>query len=112
MIYDYFVCLTGIFLQHELNLFFTQKQRPNDPALWFCNERNEDRIWSFEELRNESVKAALLLQILLKDELKSNQHSLPFVLTILSRTPEWWFLHMVLSQKSDRMPCLNFTFAP
>ncbi|CAL8109263.1 unnamed protein product [Orchesella dallaii] len=68
------------------------EQRPSAPALWFSNENDNNRIWTFSELRKETLKAGLVLQNLLHEPLSSGKT--PFVLTILPRIPEWWFLHM------------------
>ncbi|ODN06082.1 Acyl-coenzyme A synthetase ACSM3, mitochondrial [Orchesella cincta] len=68
------------------------EQRPSAPALWFSNENGEDRIWTFDELRKETLKAGLVLQNLLNEPLSVGTS--PFVLTVLPRIPEWWFLHM------------------
>ncbi|XP_021952609.1 acyl-coenzyme A synthetase ACSM3, mitochondrial [Folsomia candida] len=74
-----------IFDRHALH-------RPTATALWFDNgDPSQDRKWSFSEVQKESLRSAIFLRNMLN--LREGSPP-PYVLTILSRLPEWWYLHL------------------
>ncbi|OXA55342.1 Acyl-coenzyme A synthetase ACSM3, mitochondrial [Folsomia candida] len=69
-----------IFDRHALH-------RPTATALWFDNgDPSQDRKWSFSEVQKESLRSAIFLRNMLN--LREGSPP-PYVLTILSRLPEW-----------------------
>jgi len=75
--------------------------RPSATALWFENENNQTKTWSFMELQKESIRTALFLKKVLNMNASpacapesDSFLAQPFIITVLGRLPEWWFLHL------------------
>ncbi|XP_037043011.1 acyl-coenzyme A synthetase ACSM3, mitochondrial-like [Bradysia coprophila] len=68
-------------------------ERPSATALWFDNDTSEHKF-TFSELKRESVRAAVALGNILELSEQSKCHTSPYILVILPRVPEWWFLHL------------------
>lgn len=73
-------------------------ERPTATALWFDNDTTEHKF-SFSELQSESIRAAIALENILQLTAQSKSHSSPYILVILPRVPEWWFLHLATIRK-------------
>jgi acyl-coenzyme A synthetase/AMP-(fatty) acid ligase len=80
----------------SLSLHF-QTLRPTSTALWFDNDLQQSRKWTFPQVQKESIKSSIFLRNILQlspEGESSKIKSSPYILTILSRLPEWWFLHL------------------
>jgi acyl-coenzyme A synthetase/AMP-(fatty) acid ligase len=80
------------------HFFVTSKaSRPTSVALWFDNDLKQERKWTFSDLQRESIRSSIFLRNILNiphTTVPKGPLDQPFIMTILGRIPEWWFLHL------------------
>jgi acyl-coenzyme A synthetase/AMP-(fatty) acid ligase len=83
---DTFNFATDVFDEHVA-------QTPSKIALWMENEGKE-RKWTFTQLRTESIRAAISLQIAVTSQFPKSKIQNSSVFVLLTRIPEWWFVYL------------------